>query len=31
MEDTKVYIGDLDPDVEKREVEDTFSKIGALK
>jgi len=27
----KVYIGDLDPQVDKREVEDAFGKIGQLK
>ena len=30
-EESKVYIGDLDPQVEKHEVEDAFGKIGALK
>ena len=29
--DCKVYIGDLDPEVDKREVEDAFGKIGQLK
>lgn len=31
MEDAKVYVGDLDPQVEKTEVEETFGKIGTLK
>ena len=31
MEDAKVYVGDLDPQVEKHEVEETFGKIGTLK
>lgn len=31
MGDAKVYIGDLDPNVEKQEVEEVFGKIGPLR
>lgn len=27
----KVYVGDLDPKAEKREIEDCFSKIGPIR
>ena len=29
--DAKVYVGDLDPRADKREVEEPFAKIGPLK
>ena len=26
----KIYVGELDPEAEKREVEDAFAKIGPI-